>query len=127
MQACGQQHSGWQGRIKVKGLQVQWVHIRDHNLQSRLALRSMPFMWQLDWILSPWDPSKPSHVFSNMGELLELASWPREKDDNVRKPLGAPEPGTSAISTFGIIWHLRQPRPAPALTNSGSTSVRRTG
>lgn len=55
--------------VSVKALWVQWVHIWDHNSQSRPT----PFMLQLDQILGLMDPGEACHLVSSTGRLLEPA------------------------------------------------------
>ncbi|XP_014466327.1 uncharacterized protein LOC106737393 [Alligator mississippiensis] len=57
MRERGYDRTAQQCRIKVKALRAQWVSISDHNRRSGSARKTMPFMRQLDAILTPRDPS----------------------------------------------------------------------
>lgn len=65
---------GWlvsQCCINVTALLVQWVTVTNHNCQLGAAHKSILFVWQVDVILMPQDPSLSHAVCSSTGRLPE--------------------------------------------------------
>ncbi|KYO18635.1 hypothetical protein Y1Q_0009100 [Alligator mississippiensis] len=65
---CRQQHC-----IKMKSLQVQWLHVMDYNWWSGAAHRTISLMRQLDSILLAREYGKGHHLYLSTSGLLKPA------------------------------------------------------
>lgn len=71
MQEWEYDQSAQQCCVKVKALGAQWATITDYNHWSGTAQQSIPFLWQLDSTLVPWDPGRNHAVYCSTSSLPE--------------------------------------------------------